>query len=129
MGVEGHRRKIKEGKMKDWKVWAIFLLVGVVLFQYAALRRVDNSYHQDVSLLRQEINKVSADALETRLHNTAFHMVQMNCAVVESSVKGWDACVIKNTSNSSEVVPVPCPADDPLGLKTSQRCAPLPPKE
>jgi hypothetical protein len=88
--------------MKDWKTWAIFLLAGVALYQYAALRRVEAQHHEDVRLVRQEINKVSSDALETRLHNTAFHMVQMNCAVVESSIKGWDGCVTKNMSSTRE---------------------------
>jgi hypothetical protein len=113
--------------MKDWKTWAVILLAGVAVYQYVALHKVEVQHHEDVRLLRQEIDKVGADALETRLHNTAFHMVQMNCAVVESSVKGWDACVTKNMSNTSQVTPA-CPTNDPLGLMTSQPCTPLPPK-
>ena len=81
--------------MKDWKTWAILLLAGVVLFQYAELRSLEDVYHDGMQARRQEINKVSADALKTRLDNSAIHMIQMNCAQVETTLKQWDACVIK----------------------------------
>ena len=81
--------------MKDWKTWAIVLLAGVLLFQYLQLRDFERLYSDGMLLRRQEIDKVSADALKTRLDNSAIHMIQMNCAQVETTLKQWDACVIK----------------------------------
>jgi hypothetical protein len=117
--------------MKDWKTWAIILLACVMTAQYLKLGVLEKSYNEQMQLRRQEINKVSADALNTRLDNSKQVMLQMNCALVESSLKQWNACVLKaigkgETHDASE--PPPCPTDDPLGLKISQPCTPLPPK-
>jgi hypothetical protein len=126
MGVEGNRKEIEEGEMKDWKTLAIILLAGVAVFQNWKLTALEKSYVEDMRLRSQEINKVSADALNTRLNNSKQFMLQMNCALVESSLKQWNACVTKEIRNASE--PPPCPTDDPLGLKRSLPCTPLPPK-
>ena len=89
--------------MKDWKTrWAIVLLAGVVLFQFVALHEMESSYRRDVQLLHQEIDKVKADALKTRLDNSAIHMIQMNCAQVETSLKQWNACVTKGLQAAKE---------------------------
>jgi hypothetical protein len=117
--------------MKDWKTLAIILLAGVTVFQHWKLTALEKSYNEQMQLRHQEINKASADALNTRLDNSKQFMLQMNCALVESSLKQWNACVVKaigkgETHDGTE--PPPCPADDPLGLKISEPCTPLPPK-
>jgi hypothetical protein len=115
--------------MKDWKTLAIVLLAGVVLDLDVSLHKLESSHREDMRLLHQEINKVGTEALKTRLDNSAFHMVQMNCGLVEPSFKQWDVCVVKyvnSLGNATE--PAPCPTDDPLGLRIEQPCTPLPPK-
>jgi hypothetical protein len=82
--------------MKDWKTWAIILLVGFVIFQYVELCNFEALYREDMHHRLEEINKVSADALQTRLDSSSYEMVQLNCAQVESSFKGWTACVESN---------------------------------
>lgn len=79
--------------MKDWKTWAILLLTGFTLFQYGKLRDLENQYRDGMQACRQEINKVSAYALDARLNSSSMFMLQMNCALVESSLKQWNACV------------------------------------
>ena len=79
--------------MKDWKTWAILLLTGIMLFQYGKLRDLENLYRDGMQACRQEVNKVSADALATRLYASKVFMLQMNCALVESSLKQWNTCV------------------------------------
>ena len=81
--------------MKDWKVWAILLLACVVVFQYLELRDFEKLYSQAMRSRRQELDKVAADGLKTRLDNSKQFMVQMNCAQVESSLKQWNACVLR----------------------------------
>jgi hypothetical protein len=80
--------------MKDWKTWAILLLTAITLFQYSKLRNLENLYRDGMQACRQEINRVGADALDTRLNASKVFMLQMNCALVESSLKQWNACVV-----------------------------------
>ncbi len=87
--------------MKDWKTWAILLLAGVTLFQYAELRDFEALYRDGMQARRQEIDKVSADALKTRVDSSAIHMIQMNCAQVETTLKQWNACVIKGIQGTN----------------------------
>ena len=87
--------------MKDWKTWAIFLLAGIVLYQSVVLHDLESLYKLGMDLRRQEIDKVSADALKTRLENSAIHMIQMNCAQVETTLKQWNACVIKGINGTN----------------------------
>ena len=93
--------------MKDWKTrWArpaIVLLAGVVLFQFVTLHEMESLYRREVQLLHQEIDKVKADALKTRLDNSAQFMVQMNCAQVGTTLKQWNACVIKGLQAAFDV--------------------------
>lgn len=84
--------------MKDWKTWAIVLLAGVVLFQYLELRDLKRLYSDGMRLRIQEIDKVRADALDTRLNHSLHFIAEMNCAEVENTLKQWNACVTKLTT-------------------------------
>jgi hypothetical protein len=81
--------------MKDWKTWAILLLATIALYQHVALHEQESLLRMQIQVDRQKIDQVSVDALKTRLDSSTHFMVQMNCALFDSSLKQWHACVIK----------------------------------